>query len=1649
MKLANAPLSEMNGTAGKDAPFFLTGPPPSTIDQHLGSVFAIRPMSKPQEALWFDYKINPEATHYQLVMRITIDPSQRDGDLFGRIFWVIRSLVRRHGILRSLFYDDPKTLKCFVKEFSPDDNIPSIQVYPTALPQQDLTKLIRVPFKLEKEFPVRFLISHDPDASTVRSTAIYIVGHHIALDGISFSLLSREFWAFLESDHPSLPTLPYNYGNFIEFERAYENSPDCAKHEAFWISQIQHTKLIRWKQDPYPKLQPSEGGNERGCQLWMDIQPETLKNLSDKYRTTWFRVVTALIGVLVASISEGRSDNNLYVAFGGRPKGFSDVMGHFANTMPIRIPIAGRHALLFSDLVRDVSKNLSVAKKGEVYPYLDLARRARSMNQELREQVFITFSPKLANSGSVLSAVEGEYDLFFCFLEMQNSVNLQMIYDPKLFSAKRMSELKEIFINLFDTVAKYPDFDVFQFPGLQPRQSVVCPHPRDVEAVVQGRVHRWISEQARLSPQSLALYSAELQRSITYGELDRRSNQIAHYLKSLGVAEQSVVAIMKRGMEVIEWILGVLKASCVFLVIDPSYPNERQLYMLQDSSASTLVLDSVDDDARMHALIADFGGKVIQVTKENSLISSENAKESPVENTLPTDLAYVIYTSGSTGKPKGVMLPHQGLSNFVCAYGNLLKLDCESRVLQFSPFSFDVSILDWSIALTSGATLCFAEYPEIMIGDYLVDVINKNQINFMAITPSALATVPLESRLQSLKSIGLGGEPCSEGLMEAWRKKVRVLHNYGPTEFTVFTIIFNEPTDDVELPASSASLIGEPLENTGVDICDPETLAVVPTGTIGEICLSGLNMARGYINRTELTEQKFVEHPELGYRIYRTGDRGRILPDGNVQILGRMDRQVKVRGKRVELGEIETVIASTCSEVTLVSVQFDLANNGLVAFVVPKEVDPETIKSKLEQTLPAYMVPTSIHPMESLPLSKSGKLDHNEVKRMMENGTLLQPSHQGKLVRNKQEENRESVPNGRTRPIKTATQRHQPVTPIAQKTHARVMPIEHSSHNDDISSHIQRKLSDIWRSVLSLETDPDFNISFFDLGGHSLILVKLHHEIKQAFPSVAVSIVMLFQESTIEKQASLIEQKLKLNGVNDYQYNALLSSPPKKVLPPAYVTENGDHRNHEVESKLNGQRGLLQDVAIVGMAGKFPGADSIAEYWDLILNGRSGIHTFSAEELKAKSLHIPDLKPEEIFVPKRGILRETKKSDSSLPKIALTEAASTDPQLRLFLEVGAQALIDAGVNPSNTDDTIGLFLGASESVYRTSNPEEPGFDINLANRVAYHLNLRGPSITHNSACSSSLVALKLACDNIISGDCDIALVGGVNVSPPQGGYVKKPGDYFSPEGECRSFDHRASGTIPGDAVAAIVLKRYDNAERDGDMIHGVIKGVVMRNDGAVGKSGYSAPSAKGQTTTIKAALNKAGIPPSHLAFIETHGSGTALGDAVEMEALKNLFEDVPDDGQGHRQCLVGSVKSNIGNTTAAGGLCGLIKAVLAIQHGIIPPQATGMFESLHPMIELNGIPLMVSTKVLTYQEFAEQNNPELPFYAGVTSLGLGGTNAHCIVGPAPRNSQSPNVFARLPKNGVYKNTSLHANSPIQEINGKNAKSTNGNGVLCR
>ncbi|MGW4502264.1 amino acid adenylation domain-containing protein [Micromonospora sp. NPDC004336] len=993
---------------------------------------------------------------------------------------------------------------------------------------------------------------------------------------------------------------------------------------------------------------------------------------------------------------------------------------------------------------------------------------------------------------------------------------------------------------------------------------------------------------------------------LSYAALARAAGGHAAALTSAGCRAGDRVALLTgHGSATIAAILGTLAAGCAYVPLDPGFPERRLGHMLAAAEVG-VVLCRAEHVELARRLTADRPAVRVLTVDD---VPAAPLRPVPVDPDAP---AYVLFTSGSTGVPKAVAQTHRNLLHVVDNQIATLRIGADDRLSLLASFSFDAAIPDLYPALLAGAAVVPVELRRHGLA-HAVEQLARHGVTVYHSTPTVyrfLLDTP-GPRLDRVRVVLLGGEQATHA--DAVRGRDRfapdcvLVNGYGATEMT-FAARYALPLADADPAATGPLPIGTALPGYELRLAADGTGA---DGT-GEIVVRSRHLAPGYLGQDS---DRFSTDPD-GVPTYRTGDLGTRLPGGELVCLGRLDRQVKVRGFRVELTEIEAALAD---QPGVAGVRAVARDGELLAYArrAGGEPDPAALRDALAARLPEYALPRAVVVVDEFPLTVTGKIDE----RALPDPARAVPAGQG------------------------------PTTPTERIVH------------------------DIWCEVLGRDAVGRAD-SFFDVGGQSLLLGRVQQRLAERF-GVRLPMLRLFEHPTVAAQARLLD--------------APAEPVPAPVVraPVAPATAAREYTGDE--------------IAVVGLAGRFPGAPDVATFWWNLCAGVDSIHDHTDEELAALGVG-PGLRADPRHVKASGRLDGVADFDAEFFSFGADEAARTDPQHRLFLETAWEALEDAGHDPARFPGLVGVYAATSANRYflfhLMDNPAVVGdvdpddwearlvgrqFTDHLPGQVAYRLGLTGPAVAVQSACSSSLVAVCLAAQSLADYQCDIALAGGVNVTWPR--YRHTPGGLASPDGRCRAFDEAAAGAGFGSGVGVVALRRLADAQADGDRIYAVLPGWAVTNDGA-DRAGYAVPGPAGQAAAVADALAAAEVAPGEVRLIEAHGSGTPLGDAIEVAALHEVYAGAAPA----ESCALGSVKTNIGHLDAGAGIAGLIKAVLAVQHGVIPPNLH--FTRPHPEVDLAGGPFYVPTKARDWPEVARR-------VAGVSSFGLGGTNAHVVVEQPP------------------------------------------------
>lgn len=929
------------------------------------------------------------------------------------------------------------------------------------------------------------------------------------------------------------------------------------------------------------------------------------------------------------------------------------------------------------------------------------------------------------------------------------------------------------------------------------------------------------------------------------------------------------------------------------------------------------------------------------------------------------DTALMLLTSGSTSLPKGVLLSHRN----VIAHARLLEqfrqLTHADVTLNWMPIDHVGGIVDFHVRdVFLGANQVQVASAVILQSPLrLLDLFERHKVSVTWAPNFAFALVNQALQqgaggswdLSKLRFIINAGEQVIPATVRHFLALLRpyllaqtsVHPAYGMSELASGVAYSPGFRADHYTEEGDLVEVGPPSAGVSLRIVDPEG-QLVSEGVMGHLQVRGPTVMKGYHNNPAQNQLSFTAD---GW--FRTGDLA-LLRKGSLVITGRDKEDILIHGQNYPSHAVESVVDSVADVLASYTAacgvrrRIEQPTEELAVFFVAARQDEESLKLVLQAIRREVTQKLGIRPRFLLPVSPSdipktalGKIQRRQLRQALEQGHFDELLQRVQALLGAMEDRAFSAPRTET----------------------------------------EKQIAKLWESILAVER-VGLDQSFFDLGGQSIMLVQMFGKLHEVFGE-RIALVDLFEFPTVAALAAHIDEQVT-------QADPIGSSPPIRRSPRAGTA-----------------------VAVVGLSCRFPGACTPDEFWQNLRDGVETVSFFSEEETLAAGVPA-ELARRPDFVRAAPILKHVEDFDAGFFGITPRDAEAMDPQHRLFLECAWEAMEDAGYAPGEYPRPVGVYAGAGMNTYLANNllpaqhmmTQEGGLLLldapgglqlmisndkdHLPSRVSFKLNLRGPSLNVQTACSTSLVTIHLACQSLLNGECDMALAGGVSVKVPQkAGYLYQEGMIVSSDGHCRAFSDQAQGTVFGNGCGVVLLKPLEDAVRDGDHVYAVIKGSAINNDGG-SKMGYMAPSQSAGTEVVLRALAEAEVPAETVTFLEAHGTGTALGDPIEVAAFTQAFRQSTPRRQ---FCALGSVKTNVGHLQIASGVTGFMKAVLALYHRQIPP--TLHFQEPNPQIPFEQSPFFVNSHLM---DWAETSHPRR---AGVHALAVGGTNAHAILEEAP------------------------------------------------
>jgi amino acid adenylation domain-containing protein len=1035
------------------------------------------PLSRSQRRLWFLDQLDPGSPVYNLAVALTIDgPLKREA--FEQS---LKSLVERHESLRTSFLQNDGVPYARVED-ARDWQMDFVD-YSFLLPDTQQAEALkfaqdaaRKPFALDRGPLFRAtLLKKSADEHV-----IILVMHHIISDGWSLGVLARELgliYPSLEQKRKfQLEPLQFQYRDFVAWEQQ-ESDLSYAADMLYWRQQLagELPQLELPADYPRPAMQ-----SFRGRRVIADIPPDLINRLqkvSREQNATLFMILFAAFNILLRHYS--RQDDILVgTPTAGRLRSdFEGIVGFFVNNLVLRTSLVGDPSV--AELIHQIQKTALEAFEHQSIPFDQLVEELqpeRSLDRSPIFQVLFALQnaplPQLRLGDLKMTPLDfqslrARYDLAVDVYAFEGNYRCDFEFSTDIFAEATVQQMQRHYLSLLEAVASDPGRRVGALSLLSEtdRHLIVEEWNRTgIPAPPYPTVPAWFRAQAAKSPDATALVMGD--RSLAYAELDAQSSKVAEVLRSHGVGRDTVVGVyLQRSPAMVIGLLGILKSGAAYLPLDPALPAQRVEFMLSDAGVPLILTQTELRDTLLPS-----GVPLLMIDQLGAASEHVVSKPRVADECRPEDLAYLIYTSGSTGNPKGTEITHGALTNLLTSMLREPGLSSEDTLVGVTTLSFDIAGLEIFGPLLCGAKLVLASREQVIDPEALAILLEDSEATVMQATPSTWRML-VESGWMGRANLRMwcGGESLPPDLADNLLARGRELWNlYGPTETTIWSAAHRVKAGENPI------LIGRPIGNTRMYILNSDGQPV-PIGVAGELYIAGEGVARGYWRRPELTEARFIADPfdpRPGRRMYRTGDLARYRRDGQIQLIGRTDHQVKLRGHRIELGEIEAVIERHPDvRQAVVALHGEGAGQQLIAYIKQLDTDAEAayLRPWLQERLPEYMVPSSFIALAEIPLTPNGKVDRKRLPR----------------------------PKGAARESSPST-----VNP---------------------RNYVEERLANIWSEILGVDR-VSVRDNFFDLGGHSLLLIRVHAKVRQDLDA-DVAVVDLFRYPTIESMSSWLERR--------------------------------------------------------------------------------------------------------------------------------------------------------------------------------------------------------------------------------------------------------------------------------------------------------------------------------------------------------------------------------------------------------------------------------------------------------------------------------------------------------------------------------------------
>jgi amino acid adenylation domain-containing protein len=1035
------------------------------------------PLSYFQEQLWFLAQLNPNVPVYNESASIHINSTLNVSALENSL----NEILKRHEALRTNFVSvSGQPVQMIMRP--PTFKLPVVDIRNLPLEQRQVkarqlaTEEAKRIFDLTQDILWRAILVRLSEGQY----RLFLTLHHIIIDGVSLAIFLTElavlYKAFFTGQPSPLPELPIQYADFASWQRQHLSAEIVDSQLSYWKTRLGDSLPVLQLPTDHPRpVTPTFRGAKQYLVLSKNLTEE-LKTLSQQQGVTLFMTLLAAFKTLLYRYT-GQDDIvvGTVAAVRNRPE-LEPLMGYLLNTLVLRTSVSGRPTFQqFLARVRDVTLGAMAHKDLPFEKLVEAVLSSRDIGQNPLFQVAFSLDPSMPEielgwtlTQSDIDNGTAKFELYLGLEEKPEGLIGRIEYRTDLFDAPTIERMIGHFQTLLEGIVANPLERISELPLLtetERHQLLVDWNDTQTDYPKDKCLHQLFEEQVEQTPNHVAVVFEDQQ--LTYRELNRKANQLAHYLQTLGVKPEVLVGIgVERSIAMVIGLLGILKAGGAYLPLDPAYPKARLAFMLEEAQVPVLLTQS-----SLKQKLPETKAQIVCLDVEAKTLS-QFAQENVVSGVAPENLAYVIYTSGSTGNPKGVAIEHRNVVALLKWSKTIFTLEPVSGTLVSTSLNFDVSVFELFVPLSRGGKLILVE--NILSLSRLSETAGVIMVNTV---PSAMKELlKIKGIPASVRVINLAGEPFSTQLVQELYQLSslqQVFNIYGPTEYTVYATFTG-----LSQSAEKKLTIGRPISNAQTYIL-AHNLQPVPIGVPGELHLGGAGLARGYLNRPDLTAEKFLNNPfseEPGSRLYKTGDLARYLSDGNIEYLGRIDNQVKIRGFRIELGEIETRLAqhAEVQEVAVIAREEPLGDKRLVAYFVPNPPTQgptaSSLRHFLKNKLPDYMIPSAFVMLEAMPLTQNGKRDRRAL-----------------------------------------SQREVDSYQLSDKTF--VAPRD----------ALELQLAQIWEAVLDVYP-VGVQDNFFELGGHSLLAVRLMAEIQQQFAKT-LSLATLFQGATLEQLAKIIRQQ--------------------------------------------------------------------------------------------------------------------------------------------------------------------------------------------------------------------------------------------------------------------------------------------------------------------------------------------------------------------------------------------------------------------------------------------------------------------------------------------------------------------------------------------